>query len=524
MPSDPAGAPAPAPGQAQAFEGRLHPFSWLFVLLTQLRQVALPLVFLLLFGRGQWWEMFALVGAGALALYSLVYSFGFRYRIGAGELVVREGILNRTERHIPFARIQNMVRKRNLLHRLFDVTELRLESAGGVKPEAVMSVIRLAEADRLEGILRGQGTADAAAPAAVDEPALLQLPTAEILRLGLVTNRGTVVIGALFAFYWQLAPDERGAMQGLFRMVYGLFETWSHAVAGTAARVATVAVALGMFVVLLKLLSMVMALLSFHGFELRRHGERVRTEGGLLTRHAASARREKVQRLLYGETWLARRLGRRWLSCEVAGGQAAVNEGEGARLRWLVPIGTPETVRRIARELAPGLDPEGLSWKPLHPRTFWRRLRMAALAWSLLFAPLAIAFGPKLLLAWLAVLVYAAFEARGEARFAAYAVDDAVVAYRSGWLSRQWQVARIEKGQSLALSASPFDRRAGMANVSIDTAGAAATGARFRIPYLAEAEARALLEHLRARLDGAPASIAAAPPGDAELVPSGSRG
>ena len=89
-PSEPGATPPPV-----MFEGRLHPFSWMFVLLTQLRQVALPLVFLLFFGRGEWWELFALVGAGALALYSLIYSFGFRYRIGAGELVVREGDASR---------------------------------------------------------------------------------------------------------------------------------------------------------------------------------------------------------------------------------------------------------------------------------------------------------------------------------------------------------------------------------------------------------------------------------------------
>ena len=96
-------------------ERRLHPFSWLFVLITQLREVALPLIVLLLFGRGEWWEFMALVGAVLLAAYSLVYSFGFRYRIGDGELTVREGLFDRTERHIPFARIQNIARRSNLL-------------------------------------------------------------------------------------------------------------------------------------------------------------------------------------------------------------------------------------------------------------------------------------------------------------------------------------------------------------------------------------------------------------------------
>src|SRR5690606_6191304 len=54
-------------GQASAAGGgagpglRLHPWSWLFVLLAQLRSFAVPLLALLLFGRGdaQWmqWEL-----------------------------------------------------------------------------------------------------------------------------------------------------------------------------------------------------------------------------------------------------------------------------------------------------------------------------------------------------------------------------------------------------------------------------------------------------------------------------------
>src|SRR5690349_7784278 len=98
---------------------RLHPFSWLFVLLTQLRTVALPLIILLVFRRGDSWELWGAVGAAGLALHAFVYSHGFRYRLGEGELLVREGIFARTERHIPYARIQNIVQLRNPLHRLF---------------------------------------------------------------------------------------------------------------------------------------------------------------------------------------------------------------------------------------------------------------------------------------------------------------------------------------------------------------------------------------------------------------------
>jgi putative membrane protein len=241
-----------------------------------------------------------------------------------------------------------------------------------------------------------------------------------------------------------------------------------------------------------------MAVAAFHGFRLERRGERIATEGGLLTRHAASAPRDKIQRLLFEETWLARRLGRRWLACDVAAGVPREGRDEGTRLRWLAPIATPDQVRTVAEEVAPGLAPEALAWRPLHPRA-WRRLfTPVAILWSLAAAVAALKAGAVAGLGWVVALLLSYVAARGQARFAAYAFDGTRVAYRSGWLRRTWTLARVEKGQAVRLTCSPFDRRHGMAAVELDTAGAAPGAPRLLIPFLAEAEARGLVEQLRA--------------------------
>jgi putative membrane protein len=502
-PDPPHQAPAP-PTPAARDERRLHPFSWLFVLLTQLRPLILPLLILLVFGRGEWWEVAGVIGAIVLALYSLVYSFGFRYRLGADELLVREGIFNRTERHIPYARVQNIVQKRNPLHRLFGVTELRLESAGGTRPEAVMNVITRAEAARLDRILRGHGAGhdgDHEAEAAeAEHPPLLALPARELFRLGLVTSRGWVVVGALFALYWQLSPSERrwwAPLEDAFEAASG---TWSHALSGSLATFVSVVTGVLGFLAVLKLLSIAMAFLTFHGYRLTLHDERVSTDGGLLTRSAASARRDKIQRLLIGESWLARRLDRRWVSCEVAAGIAMSNEDETVRLRWLAPIASPPQVRTIIAAVAPGLDLESLEWRPLHPRAWWRVLKPLLLLWSLPVPGLIAIFGPGASLVWFAAVGMCVLHARGWARFAAYACNGEVIAYRAGWLQRQWTVARIAKGQTVRLLISPFDRRAHMAGVAVDTAGAGVAAFALSIPYLTEDEARALAATLRTRL------------------------
>ena len=79
-----------APMPADAPERRLHPLSWLFVLLQQLKQFIVPLIVLFFFGRGDRNELWPLIGVGVLALVSLWQYFTYRYRIAGDSLVVTQ--------------------------------------------------------------------------------------------------------------------------------------------------------------------------------------------------------------------------------------------------------------------------------------------------------------------------------------------------------------------------------------------------------------------------------------------------
>ena len=91
--------------------------SWLFVLLQQLKQFIVPLVALLIFGRGDRNELWPLIGVGVLALVSVWRYFTYRYGVVGDSLVVRSGLLERSLRVIPFARIHNVALQQSVLHR-----------------------------------------------------------------------------------------------------------------------------------------------------------------------------------------------------------------------------------------------------------------------------------------------------------------------------------------------------------------------------------------------------------------------
>lgn len=480
----------PAPDAAPA-ERRLHPLSWLFVLLTQLKQFALPLIALVIFGgRGDRNELWPLIGVGVLMAVSLLQYFTYRYTIAADELVIRSGWLQRNLRHIPFARIHNVGLHQTLLHRFFGVAEVRLESAGGVKPEAEMRVLRLADAQALEALVRRRAADAGATDAALEGEILLALDTRELVRLGLISNRGMIVVAAAFG----------ALMQGGSNMVWDALQAWGRTLFGYASDLhmgwaATALAGLSLllvFLALLRLLSVVLALLQFHGFTLRETDRRLQVQRGLLTRIRASAPRHRIQAWSLRESLLERWFGRRSLKVDTAS-MGAANESRG--LRELAPIAGPETIDALIRRLLPDAGWPALAWQPLHPRA-WRRLIVLPAALVLLACAFALwRFGP-----WGALVLLAlppiVLRARRWAQRAGYAVSERLVAVREGWLSRGWRLAELGKLQGLKLTRSPFDRRHGMATLWLDTAGANPLEMPLRIRFLPETEARALFARL----------------------------
>ncbi len=494
-------------GSESAPDQRLHPWSWLFVLLQQLRQFVVPLVVLLFAGRrdnGPWEyaEYAPLVGVGALVVVSVLQYFTYRYRIGADGISIRSGLLQRNLREIPFSRIHNVALHQSLLHRVFGVAEVRLESAGGNKPEGQMRVLGLEQALALERLVRAHGIQEAGAanadadPAGLADPArnervLLSMPPGEVVRMGLVSNRGMLVVAAGVGLLAQAGPE---------RMLAGWVHDHLRDAAGYADELhlgwlgmAGVAMAvLGLAAAAIRLLSVALALSQYYGFSLVQTQGRLVVERGLFARVRTSVPPRRIQAWHLEETLLHRLFARRALRIDTATGGA---ENDPRKLRELAPIATPEACDALARQLLPGAQWPPAQWRGV-PRHSWWRLFAAAVPWNLLLVAVAWwQLGPWALLVtlWLPWSAYAAWQQAGRM---GYSLDARLLAVRGGWWSRWWRLAEVDKIQALRLGRSPVDRWLGTATVSMDTAGAGAMSPPLRIRFLPEAEARELHQRL----------------------------
>jgi putative membrane protein len=491
-----------------ADDRRLHPLSWLFVLLQQLRSFAIPIVVLLATGRGGPTVLLPLIGVAGLVVVSVIQYFSYRYRPDVDGFVIRSGVLQRTRRDIPYERIHTVNLHQSLLHRLFDVVEVRLESAGGKEAEAVMRVLSMTDARALEQLVRERGAsrradATAAAPALTDaESPLLSLGTGEVIRLGLISNRGMVVVAAAFGAVWQFADDFGVSSDNVPSDVVALAAdardfaaAHVHDVVGIALMAVLLVVP---FLVVVRLLSVLLALLQYHGFVLTGAGRQLRVERGLLTRIRNQLPRRRIQAWRIDETLLHRWFDRQTLRVDSAAG----GEGDEHGIRFLAPVATPGAVRALLDHLMPADAWPRVDWRPVDGRA-WRRLFVvpALLALGATAGASWYYGGPGLLL--LGVVPLLLVRARAMARFAGYAATDRTIAVRSGWLSRSWGLVEITKLQALRVSQSPFDRRLGMATLWLDTAGASSSEGILRIRFLPEDEARDLHGRIAGLLDKA---------------------
>ncbi|MDG2517396.1 PH domain-containing protein [Lysobacter soli] len=485
-------APSPdaAPDATVTAERRLHPMSWLFVLVQQLKQFVLPLVALLVFGRGDRNELWPLIGVAVLVVLSLWQYFTYRYGVAGDRLVVRSGLFERSLRVIPFARIHNVALQQSALHRVFGVAEVRLESAGGSKPEAQMRVLKLEDALALEALVRHRGATAAASANEPESTTLLALPFGEIVRLGLVSNRGLVVVAAAFAAIVQISQR---AVLDTFRSV----GKWLFGFAGEhhfgMMQYVVSALALVLFAILvLRGFSILLALLQYHGFRLSEIGRRLTVERGLLARWRTSASRRRIQAWTLHEGTLHRLLKRRSLDVDTA---VAEEHQQQRALRELAPIATPADCDALIEHLLPRAGWTQLDWRALPASNWWRLVLPTIPVVIAITIAASWRFGAWGLVA-LAWLPWAAFVAYRRARRMAYAANAEIVAVREGWWTRHWRFAELDKLQALQLTRSPLDRRCGTATLHLDTSGAGALSPPLRVRFLPHDDALALYASL----------------------------
>lgn len=489
---------------------KLHPLSWLFALVTYVRQLIVPLGAVVIFGARDDTALWGLIAIVPLLAAALWQQWIYRYGFGPRGLVIQEGLLFRNVRQIEYPRIENIDVERGLLHRLFGVAQVSIATSTGGKAEASIRVLSLEAVQEMRERIFKRAQTSQEQQAAQTEPMLLQLPPSELVRYGLIDNRGMIIVAAIAGVIYQ---------SGFAALLRTHIDNWLHsrqlaefAALGLAMQTAFAAAALLTMIVSLRLLSVALALVTLFDFTLTQHGQDLRIRHGLLTRLALTLRVKRIQAVHRNETLLHRWFGRVSLRVDLAGDSGIDRQGKQqsqSRTRWLAPICTTEQAQVLMAAALPEIDlsvePD---WQPLAPRAGIRLFKQTIYVWTVLtlaaFAaaeliPRLVGFDSGwVLLAALAGPPLAWARSHIYVTYTRWALTPGAILFRYGWLTRRLIVAPRRRVQSVTLSASPFDRRYAMAAVFVDTAGAGTLHDRIRIRMLPKPVAEQLVAALYA--------------------------
>lgn len=404
--------------------------------------------------------LIVVAGIGLALAWQVAYHRRFEYRLTADTFDIDSGVFSRRSREIPYGRIQNVDIKQNVVQRILGIAEVSLETAGGGQTEAQLRFVNTEEAARLQEevsrrkrLLEGDDE-DAEAESAAPEASLLfEITPRELLVLGVVSMDprllSLLALPLSFAgpsFFEPLIPETQ-----LLWLLVPVF------LVGIV--LATAAV------------SGVLAMTRYYDFRLTATGDEYRYERGLLQRFSGSIPKSKVQTVTIEANVLARWLGYASLTIETAGSIAS-NQNGGSNSQSAIPIAERDRVVELARRIEPF---EELTFERPPKRA---RQRYAARYLIVVGALLAAVYGVVALTdlsgPWWAVLALVpVVPVAAHLKWAnrGYRVEEGHVITRNGFWNRRIAVVPAYRIQTVASSATVFQRRRNLATVIVDTAG-----------------------------------------------------
>lgn len=496
-----------APGPVAA--GHLHPLALVFDVFRLVRGFLLPAIPLLLFSRrSSWGIMLMLLAVFALGR-AVVRYVSFTYRVEGGELITREGLIGRTERHIRFERIQEVRIEQSLMHRIFGVVEAKVETGSGGGPEATFTVMARRDAEALRAAVRGRQTAtlheasagfspDAASSVSQatdrsEREVLRKLSLRDLVLGGLTSNHLVsvfVFIGALWALLDDLLPED----------VYQRLDEAIRLVAGRAAgqglRTAVIIAVVSFSAILATgmVLSVLGSILLFYDFTLARRGEDLERSYGLLTRRSSTLPRRRIQTLAIEEGWLRRLAGLASVRVETVSSRSEDNAEQREGRDLLLPVVPRTLVEDIIPAVFPDVDQS--AWRRVSPLAVRRGLKKVAIVALLISIAIFVATKSWAAFAALLLTAFAYPVLKRQYEHLGYSRGERYFHARRGWLGRLRQIVPVRKVQAVEIRQSPFDRRLGLATVAVDTAGQSAARGGPYVRHLPQSEAEALAKDL----------------------------
>jgi len=417
--------------------------------------------------------LYVIIATGLLGMvYSIIAFFKYFFFIKDDKLIVHKGVFKKSKLEIPFDRIQSINFEQNVLHRIFNVVKLNMDTAGSAGSELQLNALDHGLATALsEHILRHRQENELITNAEDGEQIVVEnrdkksiifsLSIAKLLKVGITANHlrsGGLII---FFFFW-IWDNVREAGLDLEEKMKDMVPT-EELLSASLILVVTLAV---LFIVVAFLISLIRTVLRYYDLKMFRKGEGFVIESGLLNRREMAAKDEKIQLMTWSQN-LLQTWGNIFEMNLKQASSVAVNSNKSISV-----VGLDENDVELAGTYLFNEDWEKLSAAKLYPVNSYYRYKKLFYR-TLIFVP--VITGAYLLesynVFWIAVVLYVIYLVGAQLSYVKkkYGFSDSMLMLMGGTWGRSATKLLLHKIQNISLMQTPFQRRRGLGSLVLHT-------------------------------------------------------
>lgn len=453
-----------------------------------------PLVLLVVLNRGGSGKFGMASVIAAISVFAMIRAviayFRFYFYIQDDELVIEKGILQRSKLNVPFDRIQSVNFSQNIIHQMFNVVRLEIDTAGSAGTEFQFDALDKDTANDLRSLLL-EKRAEAiesipehdhqeAAPIVAETIPILKLDIGDLIKIGVSQNHFRS-LGLIFIVFFWLQDSLNSA--GIDTDEY-LKGAWDQGVQAGLVLIFTLII---LFLLVSFVISLIRTVVVYFNLQLFREGSKFKMVAGLFNRKEKAALDNKIQILRWSSNPIKRLFGIHDVKLNQAKSADAINSSSMITIPGCYDHHIDYLKNTwLGEHTVNNLDLTGVSKLYLFRRILFRMLFCGLLIGIMyyldkpLWMTLAIFLIPYFLYtSWLG------YKKTG------FGVNNYNLFVSKGVFDDSYALIPLHKIQSVKLKQTPYQVRKNLCNVLIYSAGGAVA-----IPYLQESIALQLKNYL----------------------------
>lgn len=436
----------------------------------------------------------------AFAVFNLLGSvltyFRFYFHIEEGAFLIDKGILKRSKVNIPFERIQTINFKQNILHQMFGVVSLEIDTAGAKKSELTIDALSKEDAEELRSFILSEKaqilvpdtekSEEVIDTAQGEGEVILHLGVSDLFKVGISQNH-LKSMGILFAFVFSTLNE---VTEDIPELIADQVSGYENVIINTGWIMFLASVILvGIISFLYSLISTV---LGNYDLKLSIHQGGLKLVKGLLNREEVSVNKKKIQIVSWSDNPIRMMFKMFTLKIE----QASSAEADQLKSKIKVPGSYQTQVDSVAKTVFPEEFYREEEKHKVSKLLKYRLFLFFGLLPTVVGGLIAFYFIEWEVLYFLIWTTLVSLSINLYYKKRSFEVNEELLKNNRGTFGHIYELIQLYKVQSVEIKQSWYQRRKKLATIVLSTAAGSV-----RIPFLALEKAEALENFILYRIE-----------------------